>query len=76
MDLGVVTVAKFVKLHQDGRLYLVNLDKVLTIIDLDDGTAMLQFADADMGVDERFEDVVKTVGAAQGGIPMDPSKMY
>ena len=69
-------MAKFVRLHQDGRSLLVNLDKVIVIVDLEKGNAIMQLADGDMEVDEGFEDVAKTVGAAQGGIPMEPSRMY
>lgn len=69
-------MAKFVKLHQEGLSLLINLDKVIGIEDMGKGNAILHLVDGDVEVDESFDDVAKTVGAAQGGIPMEPSRMY
>ena len=69
-------MAKFVKLHVDGYTLMVNLDKIITIEASDGGKTIMQADDCYIKVDDSFYEVMEIVGAAQGGIPMEPSKMY
>ena len=67
---------KFVKLHMSGSTVLINLDKVEEIEEREDGRTIINMHNEFLEVDESFEEMEKIVGAAQGGIPMEPSKMY
>lgn len=65
-------MAKFVEVHQDGRPVLFNLDQVGAVSVGADGKTMLDFDP----VDESYDEMKQLIGAAQGGIPMEPGRMY
>lgn len=69
-------MAKFVKLHFNGELILVNIDKVVSVEASDGGLAILYTGEEAFSVDETLTDVIAVIGAAQGGIPMEPGRMY
>lgn len=69
-------MAKFIEVHKDGIPVLVNLDKVDSISYLDGKGAYLVMYSDFQYVDEKYEKLKMMVGEAQGGIPLDPSKMY
>lgn len=69
-------MAKFVKLHEDGCEMLINLDKVETVEPLCDGGSMLMMGGCQQFADESYDEIKKIIGAAQGGIPMEPGRMY
>lgn len=69
-------MAKFVELHEDGCEMLINLDKVETVEPLGDCGAVLMMGGSQQFADEPYDKIKKLIGAAQGGIPMEPGRMY
>lgn len=69
-------MAKFVEVHVGGESLLLNLDKVEAIIPMHQGKTVVQFYDSEMEVSESYEEVKQLIDAAQGGIPMEPGRMY
>lgn len=73
--MGVVIVAKFVELHYKGDPILVNLDKTECFM-LFDGVVCAKVSNNAQAFDESYDEVKTIIGAAQGGIPMEPGRMY
>lgn len=82
--LGVVIVAKFIELHVQGCPIMVNLDHVEQIVCHDNGSCTIyQCFTIPNGLeqdfimpDESYEKVRTIIGSSQGGIPMEPGRMY
>ena len=55
---------------------LINLDKLESVALNGRGKTAIVFCDYDMEIDESYEEVKQLIGAAQGGIPMEPGRMY
>ena len=68
-------MAKFVELHYDGDPMLINLDKVDAVMISANGATLLYNGEP-QDVEESYEEVKQIIGAAQGGIPMEPGRMY
>ena len=68
-------MAKFVELHYDGDLMLINLDKVDAVMVSANGATLLYNGEP-QDVQESYEEVKKIIGSAQGGIPMESGRMY
>lgn len=68
-------MAKFVELHYDGDPMLINLDKVDAVMISANGATLLWNGEP-QDVQESYEEVKKIIGSAQGGIPMEPGRMY
>ena len=69
-------MAKFVRVHKSGVEGLLNLDDVAAVIKTDDGRANCVMDYQENIVDETYEQMCKIIGSAQGGIPMEESRMY
>lgn len=73
-------MAKFVRVHKSGVECLLNLDDVTAVIKTKDGRAncVMDYQEniVDEIVDETYEQMCKIIGSAQGGIPMEESRMY
>lgn len=69
-------MAKFVKCHAEGEEFLVNLDLVVAAISKEGHAKLLFQDDTAQEVDESYEDMKKSIAAAQGGLPMDVSQVY
>ena len=70
-------MAKFAKFHQDGAEVLFNLDHVLAIGKGKEGNTAIVFSLEHMEtVDEDYEQARQMAATAQGGLPMDHSRMY
>lgn len=68
-------MAKFVELHYDSDPMLINLDKVDAVM-ISANVATLLYNGEPQDVEESYEEVKQIIGAAQGGIPMEPGRMY
>lgn len=69
-------MAKFVKCHAEGEEFLVNLDLVVAAIGREGHAKLLFQDDSAQEVDETYEDMKKIIATAQGGLPMDGSRVY
>lgn len=69
-------MAKFVRVHKSGVEGLLNLDDVTAVIKTKDGRANCVMDYQENIVDETYEQMCKIIGSAQGGIPMEESRMY
>lgn len=69
-------MAKFVRVHKSGVEGLLNLDDVTAVIKTKDGRANCVMDYQENIVDETYEQMCKIIGNAQGGIPMEESRMY
>lgn len=69
---------KFIEIHIDGNAMLLNLNRVLEVWHRGDGTCKISAAAEDVFYtpDEPYERIRQMIASAQGGIPMDHSKMY
>ena len=68
-------MAKFVKVHANDEELLLNIENVNYIVRHGQrcafhGNGLL------MDLDESYDDIKTIIGAAQGGIPMEPGRMY
>ena len=72
----VTGMAKFVELHDRGNPMLINLDKLESVALNGKGKTAIVFCDYDMEIDESYEKVKEIIGSAQGGIPMEPGRIY
>lgn len=65
-------MAKFIEIHRDGRPELINLDYVTLV-----GPNGIIGSDRKLFCpDEDYQQLRMIIAAAQGGIPMDRSRMY
>lgn len=65
-------MAKFIEIHRDGRPELINLDYVTLV-----GPNGIIGSDRKLFCpDEDYQQLWMLIAAAQGGIPMDRSRMY
>ena len=69
-------MAKFIELHENGTARMINLDHILHVAPVGNQTTMMDSRGNLFWADESYEQVRKLIAAAQGGIPMQPSKMY
>lgn len=69
-------MAKFVKCHAEGEEFLVNLDLMVAAIGKNGHASLLFQNDSAQLVDESYEDMKKNIATAQGGLPMDGSRVY
>lgn len=69
-------MAKFVKCHAEGEEFLVNLDLMVAAIGKNGHASLLFQNDSAQLVDESYEDMKKIIATAQGGLPMDGSRVY
>lgn len=70
-------MAKFARFHQDGEEVLFNLDHVLSIGKSPEGKTAIVFSLEHMEkVDESYDQARQMAATAQGGLPMDHSRMY
>lgn len=69
-------MAKFVRVHMSGVEGLLNLDDVTAVIKTKDGRANCVVDYQENIVDETYEQICRIIGNAQGGIPMEESRMY
>lgn len=70
-------MAKFVEIHIYEGPILINLDKVLLLekSKSSNGTK-IHMRGADLYASESYDEMKRLIGAAQGGIPMEPGRMY
>lgn len=68
-------MAKFVEVHYNGEALLANLDMVESVTCCCDGVRF-QVRGSYQMIDESYEEVKQIIGSAQGGIPMEPGRMY
>lgn len=74
-------MAKFIAVHREGQEILVNLDNAATVEPVDGGKGYITLGLCSVETvpiltDESYGRVRQMVATAQGGIPMDHSKMY
>ena len=68
-------MGKFVEVHCSGENMMLNLDSVDSVFPAGRGSAVVIRGDAQT-LDESYEEIKKLIGTAQGGIPMEPGRMY
>lgn len=69
-------MAKFIEVHDKGYPTLINLDKLESVALNGKGKTCIVYCDYDIEIDESYGEMKQLIGAAQGGIPMDPGGMY
>ena len=69
-------MCKFIEVHMGGQPLLVNIGYIRAIAFDDAGKAAMDMGNTVVVTDESYERVRETIGAAQGGIPMEPSREY
>lgn len=68
-------MAKFVEVHRNGEAVMLNLDSVDSVFKDGAGSIVIIRGD-DWGIDDSYLAIKQLIGAAQGGIPMEPGRMY
>lgn len=77
-------MCKFIEVNAYKRKILINLDHVEQVESSDDGSCTIYQCYADKNAieqdyikpNESYEQIRTMIGAAQGGIPMEPGRMY
>lgn len=68
-------MAKFVEVHCSGEPVMINIDAVDSVFPAGCGSAVVIRGDCQK-LDESYQAMKQLIGAAQGGIPMEPGRMY
>ena len=68
-------MAKFVKVHANDEEFLLNIENVNYIVRHGQRCAFYGNG-LMMDLDESYDEIKTIIGEAQGGIPMEPGRMY
>ena len=68
-------MAKFVEVHANNEAFLLNIENVNYFVR--NGRRCAFYGNGIMmDLDESYDTIKTLIGAAQGGIPMEPGRMY
>ena len=68
-------MAKFVEVHANNEAFLLNIENVNYIMRHGNRCAFSSNG-LIMDLDESYDKIKTLIGSAQGGIPMEPGRMY